>query len=368
MDNNWSAQQSAGLQQISKWLNDKRGPQIFRLFGYAGTGKTTIAKEIAGLCDGVVLFAAFTGKASLVLRNKGCDASTIHSLIYRPQQDPETGKVTFRLNPDSPVMNAALVIIDEVSMVDEELAHDLLSYGKRVLVLGDPAQLPPVKGTGFFINAAPDVMLTDIHRQAADNPIIRLSMDVREGRRLALGEYGSSRIISRAKLDQHDVLIADQVLVGMNKTRRAYNQRIRHLQGITSPMPVGGDRLVCLKNNREKGLLNGSLWEAKTARHVDLVIQASVESLDGIGSGAPVDITVPIEFFEGRENELNWRVRRKADEFDFGYALTVHKAQGSQWDNVMLFDESVSFRDNQRQWLYTGITRAADRITIVQLG
>lgn len=367
-ENNWSAQQSAGLKEISAWLNDKKGPQIFRLFGYAGTGKTTIAKEIAGLCSGIVLFAAFTGKASLVLRKKGCDASTIHSLIYRPSQDPDTGKVTFRLNPDSPVMTTELVIIDEVSMVDEALAHDLLSYGKRVLVLGDPAQLPPVKGTGYFINAAPDVMLTEIHRQAADNPIIRLSMDVREGRRLALGDYGSSRIISRAQLDQGDVLRADQVLVGMNKTRRAYNMRLRQLQGITSPLPVGGDRLVCLKNNREKGLLNGSLWQAETARHVGAAIQATVTSLDDIGSGVPVDISVPVEFFEGRENDLDWRARRKADEFDYGYALTVHKAQGSQFDNVMLFDESGSFRDSQRQWLYTGITRAADRVTIVQLG
>ena len=69
-------------------------------------------------------------------------------------------------------------------MVDEELGRDLLSFGKPVLVLGDPAQLPPVKGGGFFTEAEPDIMLTEVHRQAADNPIIRMSMVVREGGRL----------------------------------------------------------------------------------------------------------------------------------------------------------------------------------------
>ena len=159
-------------------------PQVFRLFGYAGTGKTTLARHVAENVDGEVQFGAFTGKAALVLREKGCgEARTIHSMIYRPK-DLDTEEPSFVLNEDSPASKASLIVIDECSMVDEELGRDLLSFGKKVLVLGDPAQLPPVKGGGYFTEQEPDVMLTDVHRQAADNPIVRLSMQIRAGERL----------------------------------------------------------------------------------------------------------------------------------------------------------------------------------------
>ena len=196
----WSPQQEGALKAVADWM--KRGePQIFRLFGYAGAGKTTLARQLAEDAEGEVAFAAFTGKAALVLRSKGCKgARTIHSLIYRPR-DAETEEPTFVLNEDSAAAKASLVIIDECSMVDEALGRDLLSFGKPVLVLGDPAQLPPVRGGGFFTETEPDVMLTEVHRQAADNPIIRMSMTVREGGRLDPGAYGESRVITRAEID-----------------------------------------------------------------------------------------------------------------------------------------------------------------------
>ena len=140
-----------------------------------------------------------------MLRSKGCKgARTIHSLIYRPREaeaESEDSSPTFVLNEDSAAARASLIIIDECSMVDEELGRDLLSFGKQVLVLGDPAQLPPVRGGGFFTDAEPDVMLTEVHRQAADNPIIRMSMTVREGGRLDRGAYGDSQVIPRADID-----------------------------------------------------------------------------------------------------------------------------------------------------------------------
>ena len=361
----WTPEQDQALTAVARWLKTDGAPQVFRLFGFAGAGKSTLARHLADHVDGDVAFAAFTGKAALVMRSKGCrDARTLHSLIYRAT-DTETEEPSFVLNEDSDAAHAKLIIVDECSMVDEELGRDLLSFGKKVLVLGDPAQLPPVKGGGFFTEAEPDVMLTQVHRQAADNPIIRLSMMVREGRPLARGTFGDTRILSRNELDPSFVTGADQVLVGMNKTRRAYNGRLRQLRGFTGALPQSGEKLVCLRNNRKKGLLNGGLFTVKSAGALRrgkvrmLVIPEEGEA------GKFQRVAVIPQFFDGGEGEIPYALRKDSDEFDFGYALTVHKAQGSQWDHVTLFDESCAFREHRARWLYTGVTRAAKRLTLV---
>src|SRR6478609_5331682 len=258
----WSPEQERALKTVSQWI-ESGDAQVFRLFGYAGTGKTTLARHLAQHIDGEVAFGAFTGKAALVMRAKGCkDARTIHSLIYRPR-DMESEEPTFVLNEESAAAGASLIVIDECSMVDAELGRDLLSFGKKVLVLGDPAQLPPVKGGGFFTEAEPEFMLTEVHRQAADNPIIRMSMIVREGGRLERGTYGESSVIARDAIEAATVTRADQVLVGLNRTRRLYNKRLRELFGFSGTLPEAGDKLVCLKNDRKKGLLNGGIWTVK---------------------------------------------------------------------------------------------------------
>jgi len=369
----WSPQQDSALQAVARWLKATRAgaPQVFRLFGYAGAGKTTLAREIAAGVNGQVLFGAFTGKAAHVLHQKGCSgASTIHSMIYTLEDD-DRDEPHFILNPDSPVRGASLVIIDEVSMVDEALGRDLLSFGTPILVLGDPAQLPPVKGTGFFTEAEPDVMLTEVHRQAAESPIIRLATEVRQGGRLSIGEFGDARVIARAAVTPEQVLAADQVLVGLNKTRHAYNARIRTLKGIASETPIVGDKLVCLKNAKEKRLLNGSLWsvvEAPTPRKADRRDGTTplVVTPDDAGARArDVDVRVKNEFWSGRDGDLDWRDKRGTEEFTFGYALTCHKAQGSQWNDIIVFDESATFREDRARWLYTAITRAATKLTVV---
>jgi exodeoxyribonuclease-5 len=361
----WSAEQAAALDKVGRWL--KAGDaQVFRLFGYAGVGKTTLARHVAADAPGKAVFAAFTGKAALVMRARGCaGAATIHSLIYNASED-NNGRPSFTLNKDGPASRAGLIVIDECSMVDEELGRDLLSFGKPILVLGDPAQLPPVKGAGFFTEAKPDVMLTEIHRQAADNPIIRLSRVIREGGEIAHGVYGQTRVIRRDEIDAEEVTAADQVLIGLNRTRRAYNQRIRALLGREGPMPAEADKLVCLRNDREKGLINGGLWRVAKALgmandYVKLALTPEEET-----ARPPVDVAVHRAFFEGSEADLPYPVRRESNEFDFGYALTVHKAQGSQWDHVVLFDESRAFREHRARWLYTAVTRAAKKLTLVR--
>jgi exodeoxyribonuclease-5 len=358
--------QDAALTAVNDWLaSEPRGAnRVFRLFGYAGTGKTTLARHVADGVDGEVKFAAFTGKAALVMRRKGCDsASTIHSLIYKAREGNDE-QPSFELWDDAPASKAKLIIIDECSMVDAELGRDLLSFGVPILVLGDPAQLPPVQGAGFFTDAEPDAMLTEVHRQAQDDPILRLSMEIREGRSPAPGIYGETQVVSKSELDPERVLSADQVLVGRNVTRRAYNMRLRDRRGIDDPLPVSGDKLVCLRNNRKKGLFNGGLWTVKErgARRTGLM---TMRLTPDEGMGRTVKVTVRPECFTGGIEEFDWSQRKPYDEFDYGYVLTVHKAQGSQWDDVVLFDESFAFPESRNRWLYTGVTRAAKKLTLV---
>lgn len=373
----FSPQQDQALIEVNRWIKSGES-QIFRLFGYAGTGKTTLARHLAEGVDGDVLFAAFTGKAAQVLRSKGAKkASTIHSLIYRPRgeetiEDEQTGKKnvlpTFSLNRQSPVSKADLIIIDECSMVDEELGRDLMSFGTPILVLGDPGQLPPVSGGGFFTEHEPDILLEEVHRQARDNPIIELAQMVREGREIMIGDFGdTAKIIPKSKVTSELVLDADQVLVGTNRTRRSYNMRLRELNDFDGPLPAAGDKLVCLRNDNAKGLLNGSLWQVTSAPRttkptMNLLVRAEDEGIER--NSAKIKLLKAV--FEEPGVEIPWQLRRRHDDFDYGYALTVHKAQGSQWDEVVLFDESYAFREHRQRWLYTAVTRAAERLTIVK--
>lgn len=360
----WSPQQEQALKKVKQWLRDPNRKQVFRLFGFAGTGKTTLARALTDDVNGKVVFGAFTGKAALVLSSKGCTgASTIHSMIYKLVRDEDTGIEYFKLNNKGPAARADLIVIDEVSMVDEKVGRDLLSLERPVLVLGDPAQLPPVKGTGFFTEAEPDVMLTEIHRQAKESPIIHMATKVRQGGRLNCGEYAGCRVMRN--FEDTDLAEADQVICGLNRTRQAGNDHLRRLLGITAPHPVEGDRLICLKNDRNKGILNGGGFAVRTVIDVSTDWNLVVQSTDGIGT-QPIEITTHPAFFRGSQSELSERVQMQYDQFDYGYYITCHKAQGSQWGNPLVLNESYVFRDQSWRWLYTAITRAAERITIIQ--
>ncbi len=187
-------------------------------------------------------------------------------MIYRASEG-ENGAPSFTLNHDGPASRAALIVIDECSMVDAELGRDLLSFGKPILVLGDPAQLPPGQGRRLLHRGRA--------RRDADRKFIARRRTIRSSacRRssatageIAYGEYGEAASSAAPISTTADVLEADQVLVGINRTRRLYNQRIRQLKGMNEPLPVAGDKLVCLRNDRVKGLINGGLWRVEDAR------------------------------------------------------------------------------------------------------
>ena len=382
----WSPQQDAALKAVSRWLKDPHS-QVFRLFGYAGTGKTTLAKHLAEDA-GHVLFGAYTGKAAHVLQQKGCPAQTIHSMIYVPkgksaeklhqlqlellraskdrrpriekmikEEEENLKRPSFTLNFDSAIRSADLVVIDECSMVNEQMGEDLLHFGTKVLVLGDPAQLPPVRGGGFFTEHQPDILLTEIHRQASGNPVIDLATRVRCGEKLTLGDYGESRVTNTLDID--DAMAADQIIVGMNKTRHAVNRRMRELLGHSGDVPCAGERIVCLRNNHDLGLLNGSVWLVEETYNDDDPVVMSIRPED---ENWRQEVLAHYCLFQGEEPD-HW-TRREAEEFDYGYALTCHKSQGSQWNNVMILDESHVFRTDAQRWLYTAITRAAENVVV----
>ncbi len=313
----WNAQQANALRKVGQWF--RTDDPLFRLFGFAGTGKTTLTKYIAANANRRVSFLAFTGKAALVMRRMGCSgAKTIHSVIYIPvselvqeakairrylEEDKEDGhspediekaldrfgtsdigelekklrELRKRIDEgpswtlrDEIASEPDLIIVDEVSMVNEELARDLLSFKKKILVLGDPFQLPPIDGAGFFIAGKPDVMLTEVVRQALDNPIIAMATRVRSHGAYALkpGAYGDSRVYAKGEIaDTMPLLLgADQVLTGMHPARHSYNARIRAARGFSGNAPMVGERVLCCRNNHSRALLNGSLWSVLSCR------------------------------------------------------------------------------------------------------
>lgn len=366
----FSAQQETALKRVARWL-ESSDQQIYRLFGWAGTGKTTLAKHL-----GADFYAAFTGKAAYVLQQKGCAATTIHSLIYKPrvkstqmiremmerlELEPDNRELqerveqekkmlkrpAFTLNLDSPLRGAQLLVIDECSMCNTEMAEDLLSFGCKILVLGDPFQLPPVFGAGYFTNCKPDYLLTEIHRQARENPILDLAWRIREDGRMPLVH---SLIIPKAS--EELALWADQIIVGKNVTRRNSNARMRELLKYTDVMPEMGEKLVCLRNNAEAGLLNGATYE------VTGIESGDIYEFDG-------GICVPIHRGPFVGEEISPWLEKEAEKFDYGYALTCHKSQGSQWDKVLVIDEGRVFRSDSARWQYTAVTRAAKELKVV---
>ena len=363
-----SAEQSAAVKHLGRRSN-WRGMHAW-LAGYAGSGKTSIAPHLAEELGGNVLFLAPTNKAAKVLRSKiDRPAQTIHSAIYFAPGESERGGLTWTINPDGAASKCSLIVVDEASMVGSELGADLMRFGKPVLAIGDPGQLPPVQDTPYFCVGEPDFMLKEIHRQAADNPIIALSQDVRRGNRLRPGRMGDAVWIARP--GQVDIPDADppQVIVGTHKRRWAVTAAMRERMGFEGWLPQGDEKLVVRKTSNR--LINGQEAIARSAEETD-------EEYELDFSVQIDEIFHPCTSWDGlfREHHLreriqpkyltpDWIAYKQNEVFDFGWAITCHVAQGSQWDDVIVFDESRVFREDAARWLYTAVTRAAERLTVI---
>lgn len=401
-----SHQQLKATTEIKEWFNDGEPTKpIFRMFGYAGTGKTTCIQNFMqelGISD-EVLFAAYTGKAAMVMRKHGLDARTIHSLIYKPMPPDsdkcntlqsklreesdegekkrirtelkEAGQVHFELRQkkDSDLRDASLLVLDECSMVNDDMMADLLTFRVPMLVIGDPGQLPPIEGTGALIRDTPDSMLTEIHRQALNNPIISMSQRARNGIFIPFATYGSSGHVKQGSLTSEEVFLYDQILCGKNFTRVKLNQRVREVKQFPDKVyPCVGDRLVCLKNDAGKGLYNGMMADViEVGDLLDTSIELKLRletDFPGQPSHEVKALRAHFDVYHDKFalDNVKWWERQNAVELDFGYAITVHKSQGSQWSNVLIWDDKFFVWDkvNRKKWLYTAITRAIDSITI----
>ncbi len=362
---------------VSAWED---GRKLLRAGGYAGTGKTTTLAAAMSTLNGKGspsrAYCCYTGKAADVLRRKlaalgvlreGDYIGTIHGLIYEPETDGKGNVIDWILKDH---IDQELIIIDEASMVGGDLWKDLNSYGLPIIAVGDHGQLPPIGGNGIDLMKDVDVRLEKIHRQAEGNPIIRVSMMARLDGDIPYGVHGDRvrKIDDASIVDKIDNPKEIMFLGAFNNWRCRANLLLRRRVGAQSSTPCAGEKVICLRNMREKGIFNGMIGFIDRIDSHNQHAYATRILMDG---GVVYNGLIAKSQF-GLEKTLeqvpgNSRFNPIAL-FDWGYALTVHKSQGSEADRVVLFEQRNSYQteDEWRRWLYTGVTRAREDLTIVK--
>lgn len=409
-----TSDQKNGLFKVAAWMNEAKNrpyidcdPPIFRMFGLAGCGKTTmsIAIKLMGLKP---LYLSFTNRAVSVLESKGCTpCKTVHSVMYevdefseeeklehaqmkqaylnsvmagappdlRPPMPPSNKRLSFRLrDPDDLREIMAMydcVVIDEASMIGCRMGRDLLRLGKPIIGVGDPGQLPPVNDTPMFNPRNPDVLLTEVLR--TDGDILGIAAHVRKG-----GLFESYHTMKgkdfeiRKKTLPHWWDETDQIICGVHDKRRALNRHVRKLSGYHGYCPEEGEKLCAVANNKELGIYNGSLWVVASSdlsgdyAVMDLVEFAPRKEKKDLMVVPGVKTHVACFMQDVKDaNEIGISVRPDSVAMTWGYAITCHKAQGSEFDTVMVFDDGHIFRADANKWRYTAATRAAKKLYII---
>lgn len=385
--------QQLGLQVAVQRFKNKE--KYTCISGYAGSGKSTLVKFIVQSLPGIdpetdVVYATFTGKAAQVLLKKGNkNVSTLHKLLYEslPRPDGSWYRKPVERIPYK------IVVVDEVSMVPQSMIEQLFKYSIYLLALGDPFQLPPIQkdDVNTLLNK-PHVFLDEIMRQAQESEIIRVSMDIREGKLIDTFNGSEVKIFNPADFEESMLLWADQVLVATNQTRINLNNTMRQLLGREGG-PQDGDKVICLKNewdilaDNEDPLVNGTIGFLKNSystyvnfprflggHHFD-VLQS-----DFVSDGGALfrDINMDKKMIMTGEKCCDWKTaytigrnlnhkNKLPKEFTYGYAVTCHKAQGSQWEKVLIVEEKFPFdKTEHARWLYTALTRAEEKAVIIK--
>lgn len=381
---------------VQRFLNKEKYTVIS---GYAGTGKSTLVKFIISALPGInpdedVIYTSFTGKATQVLQKKGNkNVSTLHKLLF--ESIPKPDGTFFRKPVDS--IPYQIVVVDECSMVPKDLLQRLIRYNVYILCLGDPGQLPPInKDDDNHLLDNPHVFLDEIMRQEAESEIIQLTMDIRAGKKLTKFKGKEVQILNKGDLTTGMLLWADQVICATNATRISLNNEMRELQG-KSGDPQDGDKVICLKNNwdiysnNDNPLVNGTIGYLKNVYNTFLNIPPSISSdrktkkLNLINAEFISDtdedygtINMDKEWYLSGKSGLdyktsynmgrNWRFKATIPEqFTYGYAITGWKAQGSEWNNVLVIEEGFPWNKEEHQrFLYTCATRASKRLVIIK--
>ena len=368
--------------------------------GYAGAGKSTLVRFIIeelktyGVKETDVCFACFTGKAAQVLLKKGNkNVITLHKLLYKSIPKESGGFVRIP-NPSIPYK---IVVVDEVSMAPKTLMDLLFKHDVYVICLGDPFQLPPVdKKEDNHLLDAPHIFLDEIMRQAQESEIIQLSMAIRENRPIEAFQGKEVQILNKEELNTGMLTWADQILVATNATRVSINTQMRKLLNF-GEQPQDGDKIICLRNywdcfsDNEEPLVNGTIGILKDSFLTKRYLPSIVKSTDGLShinlivgdfisdSGMYFhSLEMDKKMIDTGEFSLDWKTVYQLNrnpktrdipplEFTYGYAITCHKAQGSEWDKVLVIEEKFPFdKIEHARWLYTAVTRSSEKLVLVR--
>jgi len=329
-------------------VKDIGSKPFITLGGYAGTGKSTIIRvvlEILSKKDLFFLPCAYTGKAANVLRKKGINASTIHSCIYKAYKD-ESGETYWRLLDKDSLSGVDGFIVDESSMVSKEIHDDLCSFGLPIIYVGDHGQLEPI-GTDFNLMKGPDYCLETVHRNAGE--IAYFAEHLRKGSNPLLFKASDKvQVVSPSAVEDRHLNMVDQVICAFNKTRVELNNRARTDKKIEYTYISIGEKIICLRNNKAQGLFNG--------------MQGVVSK---VKKNYRIDFTSDSLYFEnilydpdqfGKETNC-FDFNEPSNPFDYAYCITCHKAQGDQFNNLIVFEQKCSKWSHSR-WAYTAASRA----------
>lgn len=373
----------------------RMGEKYTVVAGFAGTGKTTLVKyaiEALDVEENKVAYVSYTGKAAEVLRRKGNpNATTLHKLLYTSFPRAAGGFI----RKPKPQLEYTIVVVDEISMVPKELVDLLFKHKVYVICLGDPFQLPPIdKDDDNHLLDNPHIFLDEIMRQEEQSEIIQLTMKIREGKPINYFKGNQVQVIQYSELNTGMLLWGDQILTGTNAKRLSMNAQMRALLG-KGPEPEDGDKIICLRNYWDSfningdPLVNGTIGTMtnsfRTWREIPKFVKSDIRKFDiiccdfisdeGIYEATEMDRVMMLTGMKCCDWRLSYRLGKLKPrygeiipkEFAYAYAITYWKAQGSEWDKVVVLEEKFPFdKETHDRAMYTAITRARDKVIWVR--